>query len=84
MGDYFAFGTSSQQGAFYHQFCKFHFKERSSNFKPTSVAEVLEKSASFRTPDFVVGRKGKKEHFGSITEKIFDYEGRYRRANELG
>ncbi len=83
MSEYFALETSAQKGAFYHQFCKFHLKERSLNFKAASVAEVVAKKGSFRTPDFVVGRKGKKERFWHITEKIFDYEGRYRRANEL-
>ncbi|OUR88757.1 ATP-dependent helicase [Gammaproteobacteria bacterium 42_54_T18] len=83
MNEYFALDTTAQKGAFYHQFCKYHLKEREPVFKPTSVADVLAKKENFRTPDFVIGRKGKKEHFWRITEKIFDYEGRYRRANEL-
>ena len=83
MNEYFALDTAAQKSAFYHQFCKFHLKERISNFRPSSVIDVLAKRDSFRTPDFVVGRKGKKERFWQITEKIFDYEGRYRRANEL-
>lgn len=32
-------------------------------------------------PDFVIARKSK--HYWRIQEKIFDYQGRYRKANEL-
>ena len=83
MNEYFALDTPAQKGAFYHQFCKYHLKECKPVFKPASVTDVLTKKERFRTPDFVIGRKGKKEHFWRITEKIFDYEGCYRRANEL-
>lgn len=84
LAEYFALDTASQQGAFYHGFSKFHLKERWPVFKPTSPEDVLTQQSRFRTPDFVIGRKGKKERFWTITEKIFDYEGRYRLANALG
>ncbi|OUS31109.1 ATP-dependent helicase [Gammaproteobacteria bacterium 45_16_T64] len=83
MAEYFAFDTEAQRGVFYHQFSKYHLKERSPRLKDTSVADVMAQQLRFRTPDFVIGRKGKKDRFWQITEKIFDYEGRYRRANEL-
>lgn len=44
--------------------------------------EVLALSAQFRAPDFVIARK-RGPHW-RIQAKLFDYEGRYRKANELG
>ena len=46
------------------------------NIYPREVEEAL-----LRHPDFVVARK--KGQFWQVREKVFDYEGRYRRANEL-
>ena len=34
-----------------------------------------------RAPDFVIARK--KGRFWQVRDKVFDYQGRYRRANEL-
>lgn len=47
-----------------------------------TVDEVESKQNAFTPPDFVVARKQK--HFWQIVERVFDYEGRYRKANELG
>lgn len=49
-----------------------------------TLAQVLEADAdaALRHPDFVIARK--QGHVWRITEKIFDYQGRYRTANALG
>lgn len=47
----------------------------------TDVESVLEQSNGLPVPDFVVSRKSGK--YWQVTERIFDYQGRYRRANEL-
>lgn len=47
----------------------------------TSNQQVIDSVALIPHPDFVVSRKQGK--FWRITERLFDYQGPYRRANEL-
>ena len=42
--------------------------------------EVLEMQALLSAPDFVIARKQK--HYWQVQERIFDYRGAYRKANE--
>ncbi|WP_404364488.1 DEAD/DEAH box helicase [Marinobacter sp.] len=42
--------------------------------------EVLESQALLPAPDFVIARKQK--HYWQVQERIFDYQGNYRKANE--
>ena len=44
------------------------------------VGEVLELKALLPAPDFVIARKQK--HYWQVQERIFDYQGSYRKANE--
>lgn len=46
-----------------------------------SLDEVLPLAERFTPPDFVVARK--KGHYWRVSARIFDYQGRYRKANEL-
>ncbi len=46
-----------------------------------SVDEVLAVSQLFTAPDFVVARKS--GQFWRVQERIFDYQGNYRKANQL-
>jgi len=46
-----------------------------------TAADIVHQQPLLRHPDFVVARK--KGQFWQVREKVFDYEGRYRRANEL-
>lgn len=46
----------------------------------SSAAEVLELQALVPAPDFVIARKQK--HYWQVQERIFDYQGQYRKANE--
>jgi DNA repair protein RadD len=68
---------------------RFHFNRQfgqrlAQGAEPTKFAsaeQVLEKQDLLTPPDFIVARKQK--HFWQIQEKIFDYQGKYRKANEL-
>ncbi|MBE0486055.1 DEAD/DEAH box helicase [Marinobacter sp.] len=42
--------------------------------------EVLEVQALLPAPDFVIARKQK--HYWQVQERVFDYQGQYRKANE--
>lgn len=46
-----------------------------------SADEVLQMQALLPAPDFVIARKQK--HYWQVQERIFDYRGSYRKANEL-
>ena len=45
-----------------------------------SADEVLELQALLPAPDFVIARKQK--HYWQVQERVFDYRGQYRKANE--
>ncbi|MBN1005696.1 DEAD/DEAH box helicase family protein [Amphritea pacifica] len=47
----------------------------------SSIEEVLAVSQLFTAPDFVVARKAGK--FWRVQERIFDYQGNYRKAHQL-
>jgi len=46
-----------------------------------TAADVVALQPLLRHPDFVVARA--KGQFWQVREKVFDYQGRFRRANEL-
>lgn len=50
-------------------------------FRWQQAADVLKQQALLRHPDFVVARK--RGQFWQIREKVFDYQGRFRRADAL-
>ncbi|WP_166263568.1 DEAD/DEAH box helicase [Marinobacter caseinilyticus] len=45
------------------------------------IDEVLELQTLLPAPDFVIARKQK--HYWQVQERIFDYQGNYRKANEV-
>jgi len=47
-----------------------------------SAAQIIAQQQQLTAPDFVIARKQK--HYWQIKEKIFDYQGNYRKANQLG
>ncbi|MEH6345972.1 MAG: DEAD/DEAH box helicase [Bermanella sp.] len=51
-------------------------------FEVTNLQQVLKLANVFPCPDFVVARKQK--YYWRIKNRLFDYEGKYRKANELG
>ena len=77
----FRMDTPAQQGAFYHNFGKYALINRGESFKASSVDEVVHNQKKFRKPDFVIARKEK--HYWKIIDKLFDYQGQYRKAESL-
>jgi DNA repair protein RadD len=51
-------------------------------FEVSSLEQVLKLSPVFPCPDFVIARKQK--YYWRIKDRLFDYQGHYRKANELG
>lgn len=47
----------------------------------STLAEVMEVQTLLPAPDFVIARK--KKHYWQVQERIFDYQGGYRKANEV-
>jgi DNA repair protein RadD len=79
LNERFDFASDGQRGVFYRVFGS----RTTSGAAPSRVATAQAAAAQalmFKAPDFVVARKSKR--FWDVTERIFDYEGRYRRANE--
>ena len=80
--EYFQLDTPGQQGAFYHHFGKHALINRAEPFRATSVDTVVSNSKKFRKPDFVIALKEK--HYWKIVDKLFDYQGNYRKADSAG
>ncbi|MBJ3816399.1 DEAD/DEAH box helicase [Shimwellia pseudoproteus] len=77
----FRLQTPAQRTAFEMLFLRPHSKTPGVPFTWHSPADIVARGPLLRHPDFVVARK--KGHFWQVREKLFDYQGRYRRANEL-
>lgn len=81
----FKLETQAQKYACWHNFVRLHLINPNDHNRFTAQtinAALLEKNQElFRHPDFVIARQEK--YYNKITEKLFDYEGRYRRANEI-
>ena len=80
VSEFFRLDTPAQQGAFYHHFGKHALINRAEPFKANSVDAVINQRKKFRKPDFVIAQNDK--HYWSVIDKLFDYEGNYRKAYE--
>lgn len=76
----FDFGQSGRKKAFNQMYGR-RFAQSRAPKEFSSAAEVLEHQNGLPCPDFVIARKQK--HYFKVVERIFDYQGRYRKANEL-
>ncbi|APE32564.1 ATP-dependent helicase [Halomonas aestuarii] len=81
LSEWFALETPAQRGAFAAAFLRDHLRAPGSRWSPTTPEEVVTEQRRLRAPDFVVGRKVGR-HW-QVREKLFDYTGRYRRAESL-
>ncbi len=79
--EYFGLDSPAQQGAFYHRFGKHALINRGEAFRAGSVDDVIRNQKKFRKPDFVIAQKEKR--YWKIIDKLFDYQGRYRKAEML-
>ncbi|MCL7928488.1 DEAD/DEAH box helicase [Halomonas llamarensis] len=80
LAEWFALETSAQRRAFYAAFLRDHLRAPGVSWQPTSPEAVIAEQRRLRHPDFVVGRKVGR-HF-QIRDKLFDYQGRFRKAAE--
>lgn len=77
----FRLKTPAQRTAFEQLFLRPHQRAPGVPLSWKTAADVIALQPLLRHPDFVVARK--QRHFWQIREKVFDYQGRFRRANEL-
>ncbi|QTP61115.1 DEAD/DEAH box helicase [Billgrantia antri] len=78
LAEWFALETSAQRAAFGAVFLRDHLRAPGARWLPLSAEEVVAERRRLRHPDFVVGRKVGR-HW-QVREKLFDYTGRYRKA----
>ena len=78
--EYFNLASKGQAFIFNQQFGR-RVDQGSAPKVFTQLQQVLDEAEHFIAPDFVIARKQK--HFWKISDKIFDYEGAYRKANQL-
>jgi len=79
LNEWFALQTPAQRRAFAAVFLRHHLRAPGVAWDPATPEEVSAGRERLRAPDFVVGRKVGR-HF-QVREKLFDYVGRYRRAD---
>ncbi len=80
LSEWFALETAAQRRAFYAVFLRAHLRAPGVPWQPATPDDVVAAQSRLRHPDFVVGRKVGR-HF-QIRDKLFDYQGRYRKAAE--
>lgn len=81
LSEWFALETPAQRAAFAAVFLRDHLRAPGVRWQPTSAEEVIAGRRRLRHPDFVVGRKVGR-HW-QVREKLFDYTGRYRKAEAV-
>ncbi|MFD2229534.1 DEAD/DEAH box helicase [Alkalimarinus sediminis] len=70
----------------FNQYFGRRFKRGTVPKKFTAIAQVIESADAFTAPDYVIARKvtGKaRADIWRVKERIFDYQGAYRKANEM-
>jgi DNA repair protein RadD len=78
LSESFDFGNPSQRNVFNRLFGR-RLAGGQAPRQFSRVNEVLEVESQLPAPDFVVARKQK--HYWQVQERIFDYQGQYRKAN---
>ncbi len=80
LGESFDFSKPSQRTVFNRLFGR-RFANSQAPKAFSSVNEVLEIQSLLPAPDFVIARKQK--HYWQVQDRVFDYWGQYRKANEV-
>lgn len=83
LSEWFDFNNKNQVNQFnkiFSQRLKINLSS-AENIEITQVDQVLKNADHFPSPDFVIARKQK--YYWKIKDRIFDYEGQYRKANQL-
>jgi DNA repair protein RadD len=81
LSEWFALETPAQRAAFAAVFLRHHLRAPGARWQPLSAEEVIAERWRLRHPDFVVGRRVGR-HW-QVREKLFDYTGRYRKAEAV-
>lgn len=89
--EFYYFDNNKQRFACWHYFLKphrlLHTHFPKADIEQLNADDIIHNSAQLRTPDFVIARldKGRNRTHPrtTIIDKLFDYDGRYRRANEI-
>lgn len=76
----FDFSSKGQLAIFNRDFGQ-RFNQGQTPQQFSSAEAVMAQGDKFRGPDFVVARKSR--HHWRVQERIFDYQGRFRKANEM-
>ncbi|MCL7943682.1 DEAD/DEAH box helicase [Marinobacter sp. ATCH36] len=79
LSESFDFSKPSQRAVFNKLFGR-RFANSQAPKTFSGVDELIESQALLPAPDFVIARKQK--HYWQVQERIFDYQGHYRKANE--
>lgn len=74
------FSYSKQKEKFNSEFGR-RFSKSTKPTRFTSPRSVVDQALGFTKPDFVIAKKQK--HYFQVQEKVFDYQGRFRKANSL-
>ncbi|MBK0002377.1 DEAD/DEAH box helicase [Erwinia sp. S38] len=77
----FRLKSPAQRTAFEQLFLRPHQRAPGVPLNWKTADDIISLQPLLRHPDFVVARK--QRHFWQVREKVFDYQGRFRRANEL-
>ena len=80
LGESFDFSKPGQRAVFNKLFGR-RFANSQAPKEFSSADEVLELEALLPAPDFVIARKQK--HYWQVQERVFDYQGQFRKANEV-
>ena len=78
--EWFNFSSKKELARFNLEFGR-RYKQGQAPLTVQRLAQVLASASDFVSPDFVIARKHK--HYWRVQDKIFDYQGAYRKANEL-
>ncbi|SQK75572.1 Uncharacterised protein [Tatumella ptyseos] len=81
VSELFRLQTPGQRHIFETLFLRQHHKAPATPLHWQTAADLAALSEHFRYPDFIVARK--KGHFWQIRHKVFDYQGRFRKAHQL-
>ena len=81
VSELFRLQTPGQRHIFETLFLRQHHKAPATPLHWQTATDLVALSEYFRYPDFIVARK--KGHFWQIRHKVFDYQGRFRKAHQL-
>ncbi|NRA21932.1 MAG: DEAD/DEAH box helicase [Oceanospirillaceae bacterium] len=78
--EYFDLSRPAQYRVFEKIFIR-RLPRQTINPQPTALSNIIRQADNYPAPDFVIARKN--GHFWKVVDRLFDYQGNYRRANQL-